>query len=71
MMAARMGLPLWYQAPMDARPTRLGGSVQYKIRKTTIRIIPPKHDADPFTADKGHLDRFRWDLSALEGALRK
>ncbi len=41
---ARSGAPLYYHAPLNVRPVRLGGV----IRRTS----------DPFTADKGHLDRF-------------
>jgi len=74
---AHGGGPLYYQAPMDARPTKLNQCYKhvarqpcapytYAVRGKTIRIFPPGSNrrpsdpdrADPFTADKGHLDRF-------------
>ena len=52
----RAGYPLYYHAPMDYRPS----IVQATIRKDgKIRVSPTFSDADPFTADMGHLDRFR------------
>lgn len=58
---AKTGAPLYYQAPMDTRPT----AVRYEARSRTIRIFPPGstgrgrlRTSDPFTADAGHLDRF-------------
>jgi hypothetical protein len=47
----------WYWAPLDPRPMM----VQCHVRRDgTIRVIPPRgSDADPFTADHGHLERFR------------
>lgn len=60
---ARTGAPLYYHAPMDAFPVRI---FHFKVRARTIRIWPPgsqgrgrMRTADPFTADKGHLNRFR------------
>jgi hypothetical protein len=47
---------LFYQGPMDYRPS----VVHTKLRKDgKIRVTPIYADCDPFTADKGHLDRFR------------
>ena len=63
MAYARSGGPLYYKAPMDTHSVRItpleGGYYTYKVRARTIRIKPPKHVADAFTADAGHLDRFR------------
>lgn len=53
------GLPVWYYAPLDYRATRLGSSEVRVMRGAKIRIRPPSRDCDPFTADAGHLDRFR------------
>lgn len=48
--------PLAYQAPLDARPV----VVTVARRKDgKLRVTPPFSDADPFTADAGHLSRFR------------
>ena len=55
---ARSGEPLFYQAPMNRTPVRLGFSIQYKVGKKGIRITPPRSEGDPFTADVGHLTRF-------------
>ena len=65
--------PIFYQAPMDHRATRLWPkhthpvtAASYEVRPRTIRIWPVgstgrgrARTADPFTADAGHLDRFR------------
>jgi len=52
----RAGYPLWYQAPLDYRPVL----VTAVIRKDgQLRVTPPYSNADPFTADQGHLPRFR------------
>lgn len=74
---ARTGAPLYYQAPMDHRATRLspkkeqGEERVYEARDRTIRIWPSgsagrgrNRTSDPFTADAGHLDRFRRPASA-------
>lgn len=69
MTYARAHGPLFYQAPMDHRATRLtpghGTPNSYEVRARTIRIWPPgsvgrgrSRTADPFTADAGHLSRF-------------
>lgn len=52
----RAGYRLWYQAPLDYRPV-LVTAVLRKDGK--VRVTPPYSNADPFTADSGHLDRFR------------
>jgi hypothetical protein len=52
----RAGYRLFYQAPMDYRPVM----VTAVIRKDgNLRVSVPYGDADSFTADIGHLDRFR------------
>lgn len=45
-----------YQAPMDVRPVQVGTTIR---RDGRIRVTPTSRDADPFTADAAHLDRFR------------
>lgn len=59
--AARKGEPLWYRAPMDEAQAYPAKSVQvvrvYKNGK--LRVRPLANQADPFTADAGHLLRFR------------
>lgn len=50
------GYPLWYQAPMDDRPVQVS-AVRWKDGK--VRVYPIYTEADPFTADAGHLERFR------------
>lgn len=50
------GSPIYYQAPLDARPVLV--RVQL-TRGNKVRVFPPSTDCDPFTADAGHLDRFR------------
>jgi hypothetical protein len=52
----RAGYRLFYQAPLDYRPVL----VTAVIRKDgKLRVTPPYSNADPFTADNGHLTRFR------------
>ena len=60
---ARTGAPLFYWAPMNIAPVRL---YRFEVRPRTIRITPPDahgrgrmRTADPFSADAGHLSRFR------------
>lgn len=55
--AARGGR-LWYHAPLDARAREIRVVKVFKNGK--IRIDPMSSEADNFTADEGHLDRFRW-----------
>jgi hypothetical protein len=73
--AAKAGEPLYYKAPLDHQARRfipsengLYGRVPYtyEARARTIRMWPPGsvgrgrfRTSDPFTADAGHLDRFR------------
>lgn len=53
---ARNGGWLWYHAPLDARPC----SVRIvRVFKNGKLRLDPGMGADPFTADKGHLDRMR------------
>lgn len=62
--AATRGDPLWYHAPLDVRPVLIRVAKVYKNGK--IRIDPMSRDADQFTADPGHLSRFRRKLSPGE-----
>jgi len=55
--AARRGEQLWYQAPMDRSPHYIHVDKIYKNGK--LRINPLSNDADKFSADAGHLMRFR------------
>ena len=72
--AAKSGDVLYYQAPLNHRPTQLRRLTEgdkwstnvYEPKAKTVRIIPYGargrgriRTADPFTADAGHLDRFR------------
>lgn len=57
LLFASNGGHLWYQAPMDTRPRSVRVVRVYK--NGTIRLDPMSRDADPFTADKGHLSRMR------------
>ena len=50
------GYDLWYHAPLDYRPRRISAIVRKDGR---IRVYPLTTDADPFTADVAHLERFR------------
>lgn len=50
--------PIWYQAPLDPRPTRLTHLMcRQHWRKVWIYVNPI--DGDSFMADSGHLSRFR------------
>lgn len=59
----REGKPVSYQGPLDARPHRVEASC--KPRGRTVRVKPfgtwrrGESPFDAFTADAGHLDRFR------------
>lgn len=54
--AVGAGYTLYYQAPMDYRPS----VVQVTLRRDgKLRVTPVFTDADPFTADTAHLTRFR------------
>lgn len=52
--AARHGVRLWYQAPLDRYPTSVLATRVFKNGK--IRIVAPELT---FTVDEGHLSRFR------------
>lgn len=56
--AARKHEYLHYKAPLDYRPHAIRVVRVYKNKK--IRLDPEMADTDPFTADRGHLDRFVW-----------
>ena len=55
--AASRGDHLWYQAPFDARPKSI--HVAKVLKNGELRIDPLSKDAGKFTADSGHLSRFR------------
>lgn len=59
--AAREGIQLYYEAPLDAVsafPAKRVAVVRvYKNGK--LRVDPQNNQADPFTCDSGHLNRFR------------
>ncbi len=57
---ATQGKPLYYQAPLDSRPVLVRIVKVYKNGK--VRIDPLCSDADKFTADFEHADRFRYAL---------
>lgn len=46
-----------YKAPLDLRGTRCRVVKVFKNGK--VRLSPIACDADPFTADEGHLPRFQ------------
>lgn len=48
--------PLFYHAPLDFRPRRVSAVAR---RDGKLRVYPLTNEADPFTADSAHLDRFR------------
>lgn len=48
---------LHYHAPLDLRPVSVRVVKVYKNGK--IRVDPGTRDADAFTADEGHLPRFK------------
>ena len=58
LIAARDHDQLYYKAPLDWHPQAVRVVRVYKNKK--IRLDPETVDADPFTADRGHLDRFVW-----------
>jgi hypothetical protein len=51
---ARAGKPLYYHAPLDVRPVAIG--VRRVFKNGKIRVAA---SGVTFTADVGHLDRFR------------
>lgn len=69
----KAGKDVYYQAPMSPEPVKLRAAstsgpapYTYELRARSLRIFPPgsigrgrMRTADPFTADAGHLDRFR------------
>jgi hypothetical protein len=55
--AARRGERLWYQAPLDRFPSSI--LVVKVFKNDKIRIDPLSNQVDNFTADAGHLSRFR------------
>jgi len=55
--AAERGDRLWYQAPLDRYPHSILVDKIYKNGK--LRIDPLSNQVSKFTADAGHLSRFR------------
>lgn len=78
--AAKSDEKLYYQAPMNHRPTALRRILEgdkwatgYEPKARTLKIYPPGsrgrgriRTADPFTADAGHLNRFSRESGAAE-----
>ena len=52
----RAEYPLYYHAPMDYRAAQVSAVLR---KDGKLRVTPTYTDADPFTADQGHLGRFR------------
>ena len=59
--AAAAGEQLWYQAPLDRSPKYV--RVVKVFKNGSIRIDPLSRDVDNFTADAGHLSRFRYRVA--------
>ncbi len=58
--AVARGERIFYHAPLDARPVLVRCELRGRNPRTfKVRVFPPSRDADPFTADTGHLDRFK------------
>lgn len=55
--AKKGGGYLFYQAPLDRSPRAV--HVVKVFKNGGIRLDPMSRDADKFTADAGHLSRFR------------
>jgi hypothetical protein len=61
------GKPVWYQAPMDYRPIPVRAQIRGRAHSVVLRVYPPiSQDADPFTADARHLDRFRYQATEVQ-----
>lgn len=60
--------PIWYQAPLDWRPVRVECHLLRGGQR--VRVVPPSADVDPFTADAGHLQRFKYQTAGLQLAGR-
>ena len=54
--AIRAEYRIAYHAPLDVRPIQVGTTIR---RDGRVRVTPIYANADPFTADEGHLSRFR------------
>lgn len=57
----RLGRTTYYHAPMDHKAVRARCKV---LTPNTVRVFPLSADADPFTADVAHLDRFRREVQS-------
>jgi len=56
----RAGRPLYYKAPLSYRAVRIDNVARpFGKNRIYIRADRLDRDSDPFTADAGHLDRFR------------
>lgn len=49
------GADVHYHAPLNHRPVLIKAAVKGK----GVRVTPYASDCDPFTADAGHLERFK------------
>lgn len=54
---AAAGKELWYRAPLDRAARRIR-VMRISKHMRTLRVDPMNSDADNFTADEGHLNRF-------------
>lgn len=52
------GEQLYYHAPLDYSPVAV--RVEKVFKNGDVRICPPNKEADPFTADRAHLNRMRY-----------
>lgn len=52
----RAGYKLYYHAPMDFKPALVTATIR---KDGKLRVMPIYGNADPFTADLAHLERFR------------
>ena len=71
------GEPVYYQAPMDPRARRIDVKILRRKRVPSLVRVSPfgywprgSRPFDPFTADAGHLDRFRRPTSDQWGRNR-
>ena len=53
----RSGAAVYYHPPLNFRPVVVKAFVRPGGKD--LRVTPYDRDADPFTADEKHLDRFR------------
>lgn len=61
LLHVRKALPTYYQAPLDPKPVRVTATLR---RGQKVHVVPPSlSGADPFIADAGHLERFRFRIA--------